>query len=115
MNQSFKTLAMASVFALSASGAALAAEGPHWGYDPANPDGPQNWGNLKDSQGAIAYPDCNGVEQSPINIDETVDGDDVRIRFHLHNTPLNVINNGHVIQVDYETGSRTAIDGHRYK
>lgn len=117
-------LGAASILVLSAGGMALAVgdfhwgsdpdrpERPaHWGYNPHRHDGPDHWGKLKKSDGNLAIPDCNGRMQSPININATVDGANVSISFNLKATSLNVLNNGHTIQVDYKNGSTTMIDG----
>lgn len=111
VSKTLKLLGAASILVLGAGGTALAAGAVHWGYDSDKSDGPADWGQLKDSHGDLAFADCNGIKQSPIDIDATVDGADVSISFSLDDTPLRVKNNGHSIQVDYAPGSATTIDG----
>ena len=111
VSKSLNVLGAASILVLGAGGMALAAGDVHWSYDPDRPDGPAHWGELKDSHGDLAFADCNGIKQSPIDINAAVDGADVSISFNLNDTPLKVKNNGHTIQVDYAPGSTTTIDG----
>jgi methyl-accepting chemotaxis protein len=83
--------------------------GAHWGYKGA--EGPANWGNL-----APAFATCKtGMEQSPVNISDTVRIHAGAIGFNYQGTPVNVLNNGHAIQVNYAPGSFITIAGHRYE
>jgi len=90
------------------SGAGLASDGAHWGYEGET--GPEYWGSLDE-----AYIACDeGTEQSPIDIpaDAPVNADDVVYAYG--DTVLNIVNNGHGIQVNYDTGSSAEIDGTEY-
>ncbi len=113
--QRAKLFCGAAAFILAASAGALnAAETVHWSYHGS--DGPDAWGTLLDSNGNIAFPTCGlGESQSPIDIAGQEDGDDLEeIEFHYEPTPLVVKNNGHTIEVEYESGSSVTIDNDTY-
>jgi carbonic anhydrase len=83
--------------------------GAHWTYDGHS--GPENWGTLSHEYAACG----EGREQSPIDIrDAKPDGlPPIEARYKV--TPLDIINNGHTIQVNYETNSHAVLAGHDYK
>ena len=86
----------------------MADEKPHFSYEGET--GPEYWGSL--SPDWIA---CDaGMEQSPVNItvDAPVNPDDVAYAYA--ETAVNIVNNGHAIQVNYEEGSTAEIDGTEY-
>ena len=85
------------------AGAAHAA--PHWDYEGAM--GPENWGK--------EFPTCSkGKAQSPLDIK----GPFAKVRYSVNpdykSGPLNIVNNGHTIQVNVPTGSKIRIDGIAY-
>ena len=81
----------------------------HWGYEGEG--APANWGNLKPE-----YALCGtGMSQSPIDIAETYKTTLDTVEVHYTDTPLNVVNNGHAIQANYEPGSFAVIDGKPYQ
>jgi carbonic anhydrase len=81
----------------------------HWGYEGAG--GPEHWGDLKD-----AYETCGeGMAQSPIDLKQGVGAELKAIQTDYKSTPLKIVNNGHTIQVNYETPSSYVIDGKTYK
>jgi len=78
-------------------------EPPHWGY--AGKDGPKSWGKLDSS-----YSSCTlGHSQSPINISGAKKADLPSLRFDYHAVPLDIIDNGHPIQVNYGPGSTLTV------
>jgi len=80
----------------------------HWEYK--GKDGPKNWGNLDP-----AYVKCSlGHTQSPINITKAKKADLPALVFDYKAVPLNIINNGHTIQVNYAPGSSLTIGGKTY-
>jgi carbonic anhydrase len=96
---------------LLATGSAHAGGGAHWGY--SGEGGPEHWGNLSE-----AYTMCGaGKNQSPIDIDsgQAIDVDQAVIIFDYDQTPLELANNGHTIQISYASGSRITVEGHAYK
>lgn len=83
----------------------------HWGYKGAN--AANHWGEMKPE-----FATCKeGKSQSPINI-SSVDAEKRTlepIKFNYNTSPLKIINNGHTIQVNYETGSYIRIGSDRYE
>jgi carbonic anhydrase len=81
----------------------------HWSYEGAT--GPAHWGEL-----APEYALCaSGRSQSPIDIDDTTRVDLPNLTFHYAPTPVEILNNGHTVQVNYEAGSHLEVDGVRYE
>ena len=84
------------------------AEPPHWTYE--GEEGPEHWGNLDQS-----YALCGtGKSQSPIDV--TAPGEEglSNISFHYQPSEVNILNNGHTVQVNYDAGSYMDLDGVRY-
>jgi carbonic anhydrase len=85
-----------------------AAHPPHWTYE--GEEGPAHWGELDAS-----YATCGtGQHQSPIDVVSPVEQDLTNISFHYQPSQLNILNNGHTVQVNYDTGSTIELDGVRY-
>lgn len=81
----------------------------HWGYEGAH--GPEHWGSL-DPGFAVC---SDGREQSPIDLTGAEPGDLSEIVFEYAPSPISILNNGHTIQVNYESGSGIVLDGTRYE
>lgn len=80
----------------------------HWSYSGST--GPAYWGSLSPE-----YSLCStGRNQSPIDIAAVTPRDLSNISFHYQPTPLNIVNNGHTVQVNYAPGSYIEIDGERF-
>ena len=92
------------------SGFALASGGKaHWGYE--GHEGPTNWGDLSHD-----YAMCkSGKSQSPIDITSSAAAKLADIKFSYKATPIDVVNNGHTIQVNYAKGSTLNVGGKTYK
>ena len=88
----------------------FAADGKaHWGYD--GHEGPSHWGDLSND-----YATCKtGKSQSPINIDTTTAVKLANIKFNYQASAIDVVNNGHTIQVNYAKGSILNVGGKNYK
>jgi carbonic anhydrase len=87
----------------------IAASGPvHWTYEGA--EGPEFWGNLSPEFALCS----TGVEQSPIDIAGTATANPADITFNYQPTALNIFNNGHTIQVNYDPGSAITVGGKTY-
>lgn len=82
---------------------------PEWNYGgTANPT---RWGELEDN-----FYQCEvGRDQSPIDLDDAVDSSPASLSFNYQATPLDVVNNGRTIQVNYQPGSTVNIDGETYE
>ena len=80
----------------------------HWTYE--GEEGPAHWGELDP-----AYEMCGkGKSQSPINISSPREQDLANILFHYQPSEVNILNNGHTVQVNYDAGSYIELDGVRY-
>src|SRR5580765_3786755 len=80
---------------LSAVTTAQEAHPPHWTYE--GKEGPKEWGNLDSSYSACSI----GHTQSPIDIKGAKTAELPTLKFDYHSAPLNIIDNGHTIQVNY--------------
>jgi carbonic anhydrase len=82
----------------------------HWSYDGAT--GPAAWAELDP-----AFATCSaGTHQSPIDLPASVPAaSDHHIEFHYQSVPLEVVNNGHTIQVAVPAGNYIELDGRRYE
>lgn len=91
-----------------ASGLTFAAQ---WNYNLGDTmHGPTAWGNLE------GYETCNtGLKQSPVDIGTSNIADLAKIKFRYRQAPLNVVNNGHTIQVNVDNGSTITIGKDSYR
>jgi carbonic anhydrase len=103
-----RALALAIAITIIAFGTALAQEGVHWSYE--GDTGPDHWGNLSPDFAACA----TGAEQSPIDIPANAALNPADIAFNYQPSAVNIFNNGHTIQVNYDQGSSIALNGVRY-
>ncbi|HEX9989835.1 MAG TPA: carbonic anhydrase family protein [Chloroflexia bacterium] len=95
-------------FGQVAGGPALAAQDVHWTYE--GHEGPEHWGELSKDYAACS----EGHEQSPINIPSSAPTNPFGILFNYMPSKLNVVNNGHTIQINYDAGSSIMVDGETY-
>jgi carbonic anhydrase len=80
----------------------------HWTYEGA--EGPEYWATLSPD-----YAVCgSGTSQSPIDIADPAPEDLANITFNYQPSAINILNNGHTIQVTYDPGSFIELDGTRY-
>jgi carbonic anhydrase len=80
----------------------------HWSYSGAG--APEHWASLEPAFAACAA----GKNQSPIDLAHAAPSDVPNISFHYQLSKINIVNNGHTIQVDYDPGSYIDIDGVHY-
>ena len=81
----------------------------NWGYTGAI--GAHKWGEL-----SAEYEACRkGVQQSPINISKYMQEAMPALAMTYQPTPLEVVNNGHSVQVNYGPGSGFQINGKTYQ
>jgi carbonic anhydrase len=100
-------LAFCVVFFCTAS-TAQEAHPPHWSY--GGKEGPKYWGQLDP-----AYATCaSGHAQSPIDIKQAKLAELPPLKFDYKSVPLNIINNGHTIQVNYAPGSTLTVGDKTY-
>lgn len=83
--------------------------GTHWGY--ANHDGPEHWGELDPAYGLCR----TGRQQSPVDITGAVHDSSIGpLGVAYKRTAVNVVNNGHTIQVDCDPSSQLVYEGRKY-
>ena len=81
----------------------------HWGYEGEG--GPENWGDLNSD-----YEVCGtGMEQSPIDLTDAELMDLENIGFSYRESAINILNNGHTIQIKYDEGSSIDINGQSFE
>ncbi len=80
-----------------------------WTY--SGEKGPSKWGLLNDD-----FVKCGaGTSQSPIDITVPLDEDLPPLELSYSPTPLDFVNNGHTVQVNYAPGSWLKIGGEKYE
>src|SRR5258708_5356710 len=82
---------------------------PHWTYE--GEEGPERWGKLDDRFAACDV----GRAQSPIDVSKPQSLNLVDIKFNYQPSKLNILNNGHTIQVNYDAGSSIVFNEIEYK
>ena len=83
--------------------------GTHWGY--TGQEGPEHWGKI-----APEYAVCaNGLTQSPIDIQGALKTNLSPLEVSYKKVPLRIINNGHTIQINFDSGNTLTIDGKVYE
>ncbi len=84
-------------------------DNPDWGYGGAS--NPTRWDELKPE-----FESCKlGKAQSPIDISNYEAGESAKIKFNYQSSPVEVVDNGHTIEVVYQPGSTVSIDGEEYE
>jgi carbonic anhydrase len=79
----------------------------HWSYEGA--EGPEHWGELR-----ADFKVCQlGLEQTPVDLVGGTRGDPGSVTYDYRPLPLRIINNGHTIQVNADSGSFCVIGGMR--
>lgn len=81
---------------------------PHWTY--SGKEGPACWGELSPEYALCAGGKC----QSPIDVVKPQARDLENPVFDYHPSSINILNNGHTVQVNYDAGSSVVIDGKQY-
>lgn len=80
-----------------------------WDYGKLH--GPTHWGQLKPE-----FAECmQGHHQSPIDIRNAQKAALPPIEFDYRPTPLEIVDNGHTIRIDYAPGSSMSVGGKRYE
>lgn len=82
---------------------------PHWTYEGEH--GPGHWGSMSHEYAACA----GGKKQSPVDIKGAEDKDLTDIVFNYKPSKINIVNNGHTIQVNYDKGSSIKVNGMEYQ
>jgi len=81
---------------------------PHWSYSGST--SPSHWGDL-----GSAYAACSaGHAQSPINIQDARKSDLPALKMNYASVPLNIVDNGHTVQINYPAGSTLTVGDKTY-
>jgi carbonic anhydrase len=81
---------------------------PHWAY--SGPEDPRHWGMLDP-----AYAECSqGHLQSPIDIRQAKTAELPALKIDYQPGSLNIIDNGHTVQVNVAPGSTLTVGGKSY-
>ena len=103
-------LKLISVGLLAVSLNAFAAdESAHWSYGGRT--GPAHWGDLEKESAPCKL----GKEQSPIDITGAKAADLPPIAFEYAQSPAEIVNNGHTVQVNLTAGGAIRVGGVEYK
>jgi carbonic anhydrase len=106
-----KTVLIGSLLGLLITPALSAAQEshpPHWTY--SGPESPKHWGTLDPS-----YSLCSlGHMQSPIDVRNAKPADLPVLKIDYQAVPLNIIDNGHTIQVNFPPGSTLTVSDRTY-
>jgi carbonic anhydrase len=88
----------------------LAQETVTWGYE--GDGGPAHWADLNEDYAACGA----GTSQSPIDLEslDTTARYGANVQFHYGDSDLTILNNGHTVEVEYETGSWIVAAGRTY-
>ncbi len=87
----------------------LASESSSWSYKGET--GPDNWGRLKKDYVLC----CEGTKQSPIDINNFLVSNIDDIKFNYSPSAINILNDGHTVQINYDSGSSITIGDKRYQ
>lgn len=80
----------------------------HWAYEGR--EGPAEWGKLDSS-----FATCSmGHVQSPIDIKGATVADLPALKFDYKTVPLNIVDNGHTVQITYPAGSSLTVGARTY-
>jgi carbonic anhydrase len=81
---------------------------PHWAYE--GKEGPAEWAKLDK-----AFETCSlGHTQSPIDIQGAKTAELTALKFDYKAAPLNIIDNGHTVQINYAPGSTLTVGDKTY-
>ena len=102
-------LSLLALTILTTGCATTTQQSSHWNY--SGHEGPEYWGSLDPK-----YSTCDkGVNQSPINLTGFIESDLSPLELAYKPGGHEIINNGHTIQVNYQSGSNLGINGHYYE
>ena len=101
-------LPRAKAYAVDAAKDPKAAAHPHWSY--GGKGGPEHWGELQPD-----FKVCQlGLEQTPIDLSGAMKGEAGAVSLDYKPLPLRIVNNGHTIQVNADSGCSCSIAGAKY-
>jgi carbonic anhydrase len=81
----------------------------HWAYE--GKEGPAEWGKIDKT-----FATCStGHSQSPIDIQAATTANLPALKFDYKAVPLNIIDNGHTVQISYPAGSKLTVGNKTYE
>ncbi|WP_415228719.1 carbonic anhydrase [Psychromonas sp.] len=92
---------------LISSASAFASTDAHWGYSGEH--GPDHWAKLSPDNFS-----CSASNQSPVNLTGFIEADLTPIKFNYKAGGNEIVNNGHTVQINYQSGSSINIDGREF-
>lgn len=92
-----------------ASRAHAAGSEAHWDYEGHG--GPQHWGQLDRSYAACS----SGSQQSPVDLNDPIPAMVGDIDLRWNPVPIDIVNNGHTLQVDTPSGGGMSFDGRQWR
>ncbi|EPF80581.1 carbonic anhydrase [Acinetobacter rudis] len=98
----------AAVMMLFASQAVFAGAEFDWGY--ADQQAPAYWSSMN-----AQYQACSGLNQSPINIDQTVDAQLPPLKFNYAKSTQSIVNNARTVQVNFNEGNFLSLDNKQFE
>ncbi len=108
MIRSSMVAAFVASLTLSTGVLAGGGHGAHWGYE--GPEGPEHWAELSKE-----YATCGtGTRQSPIDIPAAISAKLPVIKFDFEHATLEILNNGHTIQVNHDEDSSITVSGEQF-
>ncbi len=104
-----KKLSLLALTILTTGCATTIQHSSHWGY--SGHEGPEYWGTLD-----AKYSSCDkGVNQSPVNLTGFIESELPSLELAYKAGAYEIINNGHTIQINYQSGSKLTVNGHSYE
>ena len=105
MNRSLVSVVGAFVLSVTTT---AAAQHPHFGY--SGEAAPANWGKLSPDWRTCA----EGKNQSPIDLADFVEAQLPPLHVNYTTFGVNIVNNGHAVQVNYAKGSQVQANSHEH-
>jgi len=108
---SWKSFSVVLLFGIAAIPSIITsqdAHSHHWAYE--GKEGPPEWGKID-----TTFATCSmGHAQSPIDIKGATVADLPALKFDYKAVPLNIIDNGHTVQINYPAGSKLTVGDKTY-
>lgn len=101
----FKSTAVMMLFATQT---AFAGADLDWGY--ADQQAPAHWASINSK-----YQACSGLNQSPINIDQTIDAQLSPLKFNYTHPSKSIVNNARTVQVNFNEGNFLSLDNKQFE
>ncbi len=101
----FRTITLLTLATLHT---AQAGSNHDWGY--ASHKAPEHWASLNTN-----YQSCTGANQSPINIQQTVQAKLPALKFNYHSSAQDIIHNGPTIQINFKSGNDLNLDNQQFE